>query len=328
MKPIRIIVLAVAAIAAIGLAVIVRNVLSGKPTTQASAAVPIKPKVMAHVLVAKRDLKIGERIVAEDLDWQEWPVEAVNVSFTTDGSVPIPQPKPAPGSDKKDAKTPASAPASAPGAKTAKLAGATAGQGAVATVTRTVAMLNTQGGPKGKFIGAVVREAILKGEPMLDTKVVHSGDGGFLAVVLPAGMRAMAVPVKVENAAGGFILPGDHVDVIVSKSIQEARAGGSPAHKVSYTVLRNVKVLAIDQVTTPEKSENTVVGATATLEVSADDAEALALAKSEGDLSLTLRSYADVDQPSGRVVAGPNSTMAAGAHGVRVFRNGQVSESP
>lgn len=329
MKPIRIIVLAVAAIAAIGLAVIVRNMLSGKPTSQASAAtIAARPKPMARVLVAKRDLKIGERIVAEDLDWQEWPVEAVNASFTTDGSVPIPQPKPTPAAtDKKDVKA-----GPTPPVKTTKLAGAASatgsGQGAVATVTRTVAMLNTQGGPKGKFIGAVVRENILKGEPMIDTKVVHAGDGGYLAVVLPSGMRAMAVPVKVENAAGGFILPGDHVDVILSKSVQDSRMG-TPATKVSYTVLRNIKVLAIDQVTTPEKNENTVVGATATLEVTAEDSEALALAKSEGDLSLTLRSYADVDQPSGLVAQfKANSPQASGAHGVRVFRNGQVSESP
>jgi pilus assembly protein CpaB len=339
MKPIRIIVLAVAAVAAIGLAVLVRNLISGKPTTQASAATPVKVKPMARVLVAKRDLKIGERIVAEDLDWQEWPVEAVNASFTTDGSVPIPAAKTAaaakpgdkPGDKPADKAAPAKpgAKSPTPPAKLDKLADSSGGKGAMATVTRTVAMLNTEGGPKGRFVGAVVRETILKGEPLLEAKVVRAGDGGYLAVVLPSGMRAMAVPVKVENAAGGFILPGDHVDVILSKGVQGQRNGGGTVH-LSSTILRNIKVLAIDQVTTPEKNENTVVGATATLEVTAEDAEALALARAEGDLSLTLRSYADVDQPSGRTAQAQHSpaSLADGARTVRVFRNGQVSESP
>src|SRR5438309_1050462 len=92
MKPARIIVLAIALVGAIGLALAVRVMLSGKATTQAAAAAPApKPRPMARVLVAKRDMKVGERLAEADMDWQEWPVEAVNPAFVTDGSVPIPQ---------------------------------------------------------------------------------------------------------------------------------------------------------------------------------------------------------------------------------------------
>ena len=62
------------------------------------------------------------------------------------------------------------------------------------------------------LIGAVVREPIASGEPMVERKVVKGGEGGYLAVVLQPGMRAIGVPVSVESGAGGFILPGDRVD--------------------------------------------------------------------------------------------------------------------
>jgi len=321
MKPVRIIVLAVAALAAIMLAFLVRGMLGQKPTSQAVAAVPIaKPKPVAHVLVAKRDLKIGERLGPDDLDWQDWPIDAVNPAFTTDGSVATPAPPPAPTPAKTEEK-----PASNSKTKIGKLAGAT-GTDAVAKVTHTVAMLG-DGGPKAQFVGAVVREPFLKGEPMVARKVVRAGDSGYLAVILPAGMRAMAVPVKVETAAGGFILPGDRVDVILSKQIQPE--SGRNNLIVTSTVLKNIKVLAIDQVSKADKDETTVVGATATMEVSATDAEVLALAKSSGDLSLTLRSYADVNEASGHTGKLPRlDQMARQSRGVRVFRNGEASEVP
>ncbi|HWE47851.1 MAG TPA: Flp pilus assembly protein CpaB [Caulobacteraceae bacterium] len=330
MKPIRIIVLAVAAVAAIGLALIVRNVMSGKPTSQASAAIPVaKAKPMARVLVAKHDLKIGQRLTAEDLDWQEWPVEAVNATFVTDGSVALPKPKedPKDAKDTKDSK-PTDAQAKAGAAVNAKLgtlAGAAGGKNPVAEMTHTVAMMG-DGGPKSLFIGAVVRQPFTKGEPMIASKVVRSGDSGYMAVVLPAGMRAMAVGVKVETAAGGFILPGDRVDVIMSRSVQGEGASHGNQY-VSRTVLQNIKVLAIDQVTQPDKNENTVVGATATLELTPTDAEVLAQSKNEGELYLTLRSYADIDGPSGHLSTGGsrNSSMASARPGVRVFRNGSVT---
>jgi pilus assembly protein CpaB len=331
MKPVRIIVLAVAAVAAITLAVVVRSMLSGKPTTQAVAAVPIaKPKPMAKVLVAKRDLKVGERLTGEDIDWQDWPVEAVNPAFVTDGSTPAvaaPAPVAVPAkTEDKAGETKARAKPTTT-TKIGHLNGAVESRDAVTTVTRTVAMLG-DGGPKAQFLGAVVREPFLKGEPIVARKVVRAGDSGYLAVVLPAGMRAMAVPVKVETAAGGFILPGDRVDVILSRQIQPEN-GGRNNMFVTNTVLRNIKVLAVDQVAQADKDETTVVGATATLEVTPTDAEVLALAKATGDISLTLRSYADVAGPSGHTGPLPRVAQIAQqqqSRGVRVFRNGVASE--
>jgi pilus assembly protein CpaB len=357
MKPaVRIGLVAVAAVSAIALAVVVRGALSGKPTSQAAAAVPVEqPKPTTRVLVAKRELKVGERLAPEDMGWQEWPVEALNAAFTTDGTVNAPPPPPptipelcneevraaeraessrTPPKAKheravkkcvekkeKEAKKAAKDKKPAKKGEPATTQAATA----VATVTRTVADL-ADGGPRAKFVGAVVREAILQGEPIVDRKLVQAGQSGYLAVVLAPGMRAMAVSVKVETAAGGFILPGDRVDVILSREL----TGEQRNTFISETVLRNVKVLAVDQVTQPNKNETTVVGATATLEVSSTSAEALALAKAQGDLSLTLRSYADAGEPSGVVarttsVGAMSSSAAAATTTVRVFRNGEAT---
>ena len=325
MKPVKILVLGVAALAAVMLAVLVRGMVSGKATSQAAAAaVPIvKARPMARVLVARRDLKIGERMAAEDLDWQDWPIEAVNPAFTTDGSFATPGAHKAEAQSKPDDRSRPKTQVS--GTRIGRLSGATGAPDAVARVTHTVAMLG-DGGPKSQFLGAVVRQPFLKGEPIVASKVVRAGDSGYLAVILPAGMRAMAVPVKVETAAGGFILPGDRVDVILSRQLPADNGHGS--RYLSATVLTNIKVLAVDQVAQAEKDETTVVGATATLQVSATDSEALALAKAEGDLSLTLRSYADVDQPSGHTGAatGRSSQIAEQSAGVRVFRNGEAVE--
>ena len=323
MKPVRIIVLAVAAVAAIGLALLVRGMLAGKPTSQANAAAPISQpaaKPMARVLVAKRDLKIGDRLTAADMDWQEWPVEAVNAAYVTDGSVAAARPVPAVDTHAvaKGAKPPR------PGSPEAKAA--------EAAVQAGRAMEELSGaGPKGNFVGAVVREPFLAGEPIVEGKLVRAGESGYMAVVLQPGMRAMAVAVTVETGAGGFILPGDRVDVILAAQVNtENDTEGTPRKAYSSaTVLRNIKVLAIDQATKPENGATTVVGATATLELGPREAEALALAKTLGDLSLTLRSYADAQGPSGLgedVLAAQRRGASGNAGGgVRVFRNGQAS---
>jgi pilus assembly protein CpaB len=309
MKPVRIIVLGVAALAAVGLALLVRGMVAGKPTSQANAAAPIAQpanKPMARVLVAKRDLKIGDRLTAQDLDWQEWPVDAVNAAYVTDGSVAPPPPPAAPAKGKP--------------------AGSAATATATVQATRAIEELSGAG-PTANFVGSVVREPFLAGEPIVERKLVHAGDSGYLAVVLQPGMRAMSVAVTVETGAGGFILPGDRVDVILAAEVSSDQTeGASRKAWSSGTVLRNIKVLAIDQATKPENGATTVVGATATLEVGPQEAEALALAKSLGDLSLTLRSYADAQQPSGLgedVRSAQRSTGSGG--GVRVFRNGQAS---
>ena len=298
MKPARIIVICVAAVAAIGLALVVRAMgsPSNSPTAvAAAAAVPVRP--MAKVLVAAKDLQPGQRLTESDLAWKDWPVDEVNPAFITDGTTPLPAVEAAAG---------AAAPAAPP-------------TGAVASVTRAANDLAT-GGAKADYIGSVVREPILAGEPIVSRKIVRAGDSGYMAAYLEPGMRAMAIRVTVETAAGGFILPGDRVDVLLTRETNLSNAGaqeGDRSKFASSTVMQNIKVLAIDQSTRAGDDEQAVVGATATLEVGPRDAEALALAKSEGELSLVLRSYADTGGPSGRV-----APVARQSSAIRVYRGG------
>jgi len=299
MKPARIIVICIAAVAAIGLALVVRAMgsPSGQPAAVAAAA-PVETRPMAKVLVAAKDLQPGQRLTEGDMVWKDWPVDEVNPVFITDGTVPIPS---------------AAASAAAPAADDDKPAGA------VASVTRAATNLAT-GGAKADYIGSVVREPILAGEPIVMRKIVRAGDSGYMAAYLEPGMRAMAIRVTVETAAGGFILPGDRVDVVLTRETNLSNVGtaeGDRSKFTSATVMQNIKVLAIDQSTRAGDDEQAVIGATATLEVGPRDAEALALAKSEGELSLVLRSYADTAGPSGRVAA-PTRQSAA----VRVYRGG------
>jgi pilus assembly protein CpaB len=263
---------------------------------------------MAKVLVAAKDLEPGRRLTDADLAWKDWPVGEVNPVFITDGSVPVP-----------------SAPA-AEGTADTKAEMAKKAEGAAARVTRAATELAT-GGAKADFIGSVVREPILAGEPIVARKIVRAGDSGYMAAYLEPGMRAMAIRVTVETAAGGFILPGDRADVLLTREVKlpSGAAGGETSKFVAATVMQNVKVLAIDQATRAAEDAQAVVGATATLEVSARDAEVLALAKSEGELSLVLRSYADTAGPSGRVAGAVNRGNAAASGGVvRVYREGQA----
>ncbi|HZV84330.1 MAG TPA: Flp pilus assembly protein CpaB [Brevundimonas sp.] len=292
MKPARIIVICVAAVAAIGLALVVRAMgsPSNSPTAvAAAAAVPTRP--MAKVLVAAKDLQPGQRLAEGDLAWKDWPADEVNPAFITDGSTPLP----------------------------AVEAAVAKPEGAVASVTRAATDM-ASGGAKADYVGSVVREPILAGEPIVGRKIVRAGDSGYMAAYLEPGMRAMAIRVTVETAAGGFILPGDRVDVLLTRETTLSNVGAETAERSKFnssTVMQNIKVLAIDQSTRAVEDAQAVVGATATLEVGPRDAEALALAKSEGELSLVLRSYADTGGPSGRVAPVVRQSSA-----VRVFRGG------
>ena len=292
MGAVRIIVLAVAAVAAIGLFVMMRHMASGpKPTTVIAAPAPVE-KPTAQVLVARRDLPVGTRITPADVGWQSWPMEGLNPSFITDGSAPAAPPAPTPTGKAADK-----------AAKAVKAAASMlSGSGAIQSVT-----------------GAVVREPILSGEPVTERKIVRGGEGGYMAVVLQPGMRAMALPVTVETGAGGFILPGDRVDVLQNRRVDNPGGGGSAQETVATVIMRNLRVLAIDQTTEPQKDAKAMVGAVATLEVPAGDEEVMSRAKSQGDLVLALRSYADAGGPSGRGAGGDNTR-------VRVWRAGQASE--
>jgi pilus assembly protein CpaB len=297
MKPARIVVICIAAVSAIGLALVVRAMgsSSNQPAAPAAAAqVEVRP--MAKVLVAAKDLEPGKRLVEADLAWKDWPVDEVNPVFITDGSTPVPA-KPVAESVTEKA------------------------TGAVERAAKAATELSGTGA-KSDYIGSVVREPILAGEPIVARKIVRAGDSGYLAAYLEPGMRAMAIAVTVESAAGGFILPGDRVDVVLTAETNRDGAveGATRSKFASGVVLQNIKVLAIDQSTRAGDDEQAVVGATATLEVRPPDAVLLAQAKSEGELSLSLRSYADTAGPSGATRR--PSAATAQPQAVRIYRGG------
>ena len=304
MKPARIIVIAVAAVSAIGLALVVRAMSSGgEPVNQAAAAAPPEAPT-AQVLVAARDLEVGDRLENSDMDWRAFPLETVNAAWIVEGASSIP-------TERRESEEGEDAPA-----QPAEEGGATA------EVQRTADRL-TGGGVRAQVVGAVVRERIMAGEPIVARKLVRAGQSGYLAVVLSPGMRAMAVSVSAETGAGGFILPGDRVDVIMSRRA-EAEVDGQSGF-VTATVLRNVKVLAMGEVTEVADGEQTVAATTATLEVTGRDAELLAFAQAQGDLFLTLRSYADAAEPSGGAI---QQAASPTERAVRVFRNGEATVVP
>jgi pilus assembly protein CpaB len=118
-----------------------------------------------------------------------------------------------------------------------------------------------------------------------------------MAAILPTGMRAISTEISPETGAGGFILPNDRVDVILSKrekNPDRANAGDSVS---SETILSNVRVLAIDQTIEEKNGQKVVVGKTATLELKPEQSETLARARQSGTLTLALRSLADANAP-------------------------------
>lgn len=160
-----------------------------------------------------------------------------------------------------------------------------------------------------KMQGGLVRSSVLRGEPVTNSKIIDATSAGFMAARLSQGMRAVSVAISPETGAGGFILPGDRVDVIVTR---ESRSDtGRETLVVSDTVLTNVRVLAIDQAygeANDDSGEKIAVGKTATLELSPKQAETLARSQAMGDIWLSLRSLADT------ATGGPVDTGALGAN--------------
>jgi len=141
--------------------------------------------------------------------------------------------------------------------------------------------------------GSIARGTFSAGEPIQEAKLIKANGSGYMAAVLPKGMRAISIEILPETAAAGFILPGDHVDVIVSRRDKDAeKSTGSEGH-VSETILKNVRVLAIDQTVEEKSGQKVVVGKTATLELAPRQTEIISLGRQKGTLSLALRSIVD-----------------------------------
>ena len=147
-----------------------------------------------------------------------------------------------------------------------------------------------------ELTGAIARIAMMAGEPIRDQKLVKADGSGFMAAILPTGMRAVSTEIAPETGAGGFILPNDRVDVLLTRRLKNPDPRGNmPEIVQTEIVLRNVRVLAIDQAPKEKDGQNAVIGKTVTLELKPEQNIALASARQAGTLSLALRSIADAD---------------------------------
>jgi pilus assembly protein CpaB len=238
MRRARVMVLAIALTAAVGAAWVARKIVSGPREVETVE----KTVGATDVLVAATAINLGDSVRADNLKWQQWPVEGVTPGLITRNAQP-------------DAPT--------------------------------------------ELSGAVARAPFIAGEPIKEQKLIKISEGGVMAAILPAGMRAISTPIREETAAGGFILPNDRVDVILSHKMRV----GSKEEPVSEAVLRNVRVLAIGQEIENKDGEKVATGKTATLELTPRQAEVLALAQSMGEISLSLRSLADAAPGQSEVTA-------------------------
>src|SRR5579863_1501115 len=147
-----------------------------------------------------------------------------------------------------------------------------------------------------EITGSIARSPFIAGEPIREPKLIKANGSGFMAAILPQGMRAISTEISPETGAGGFILPNDRVDVVrtTRQKNPDPKAPGDLV--VSEVILTNVRVLAIDQAPKEKDGQNSVIGKTVTLELKPEQVPVLSAARQAGTLSLSLRSIADVNQ--------------------------------
>lgn len=172
---------------------------------------------------------------------------------------------------------------------------------------------------------SIARVPLYAGEPLRRSKLIGEGQS-FMSSILPSGKRAVATQIAADTSAGGFILPNDYVDVIMTRrSADSGQQSGSGF--ITETILKNIRVLAIDQaIQEDEEGRRVRVGDTATLELTPEQAEIITVAQQMADrLTLALRPVADAQEPveSG----GAYLISGEGRRGtVRIIRSGEVTE--
>jgi pilus assembly protein CpaB len=213
-----------------------KGVLGKKKPAEAQQTQIIDKVKKIDVLVAARDVTVGEKLAAGSLIWKNWPEDSITEPMITKDEM-----------------------------------------------------------PEAEMELAEARAAIqmFEGEVVIAKKYIKTGEGGFLSAVLPKGMRAVSVAVSPRSTAGGFILPNDRVDVLLTKKIS-----GEGQLVKSETVISNVRILAMNQIfKKTQEGEDVALKEveTATLELTAQQTEVLAKVETEGELSLALRSIAEND---------------------------------
>lgn len=234
MSKMRIVMFALAAGSAVMAGVLAKGMIGKKPKMQTEVINKVKT---IDVLVAAKDIDVGEKLIAGSIIWKAWPEGNVLDSMVTK-------------EEKPDADL------------------------ALAEFRARVQMY--------------------EGETINEKKLVDPKGGGFMSAVLPKGMRAISVAISDRSSAGGFILPNDRVDVIITRKISTPGSGSQLVK--SETVISNVRVLAINQTFRQAKEGEEIVtkgNETATIEITMPQAEIIARVESEGELSLALRSIAE-----------------------------------
>ncbi len=174
--------------------------------------------------------------------------------------------------------------------------------------------------------GAVVKAALYKGEPLLPQKIVIPGEQGLLATMMNPEMRAVSIEISAESASGGFILPNDRVDIILTYDQRADPDRGIQERTIATTIIKNVRILAIDQnFATNAEGETARLGSTATIEVMPNEVELVAMAMRLGEVSLALR---PLDQAISGTDRSPRIELLDGANdsvgaGITIIRNGQ-----
>jgi len=171
-----------------------------------------------------------------------------------------------------------------------------------------------------EITGSIARSPFIAGEPIREQKLVKADGSGFMAAILPQGYRAVSTEVSPETGAGGFILPNDRVDVLLTKKDKNPDGKGADV-AVSEIILSNIRVLAIDQAPKEKEGSSTLVGRTVTLELKPDQTEMLARSRQSGTLSLALRSIADI-----KTVEKPEEPAERRGENLNVVRYGVASQ--
>jgi pilus assembly protein CpaB len=174
-----------------------------------------------------------------------------------------------------------------------------------------------------KYKGSMARVAMYAGEPLRKSKLIGEGQS-FMSSILPTGRRAVATQISASTSAGGFILPNDYVDVIMTRRSDTATSTSGFA---TETILKNIRVLAIDQTIQEDAEGRRVkVGETATLELTPQQAEIITVAQQVADrLTLSLRAVVDtkeqVTDEADHLVSGTGKRGT-----IRMIKSGEVSE--
>lgn len=202
-------------------------------------------------------------------------------------------------------------------------------------VTGNLINLNDMPDAKAEFVNSLARQPLTQGETLTRSKVIMAGDSGIMAALLAPGMRAVTTRISVDTAAGGFIQPGDRVDIIMRENfaIRSDNSNGQQQSSVertslfvAQTLFENVKILAIDQTfTTSSERGAAIPGSTATFELSQSDAELLQEAEGYGDIYLTLRGVNGSGYKARSAARVERDQADPAPSTLTIYRNGQAT---